>query len=173
MLIFLHLHICELGVLFTVVLHWITVNVPRFQSPALLVCMITLRNTCTEDEFIYAQFRWGFWHNPVSQTWGFRVYMYFKPVSHFCSGGWEYNPLVEVTVNSKEENSLLLSQVRPRIRPLYDYLVEGINLGEMSLYSWARIFKRLWSPGIDSKEWISPAYVAWRAGTITLFLLGS
>ncbi len=38
---------------------------------------------------------------------------------------------------------------------------------------WARIFKRLWSPGIDSKEWISPAYVAWRAGTIALFLLGS
>ncbi len=37
----------------------------------------------------------------------------------------------------------------------------------------ARIFKRLWSPGIDSKEWILPAYVAWRAGTITLFLLSS
>jgi hypothetical protein len=31
---------------------------------------------------------------------------------------------------------------------------------------WARIFKRLWSPGIDSKEWIPPAYVAWRVGTI-------
>jgi hypothetical protein len=27
--------------------------------------------------------------------------------------------------------------------------------------------------GIDSKERIPPAYVAWRAGTITLFLLGS
>jgi hypothetical protein len=38
---------------------------------------------------------------------------------------------------------------------------------------WARIFKRLWSPGIDSKEWTPPAYVAWRAGTKTLFLLGS
>ncbi len=37
---------------------------------------------------------------------------------------------------------------------------------------WARIFKRVWGPGIDSKEWILPAYVAWRAGTITLFLLG-
>jgi len=33
----------------------------------------------------------------------------------------------------------------------------------------ARIFKRLWSPGIDSKASIPPAYVAWRAGTITLF----
>ncbi len=30
----------------------------------------------------------------------------------------------------------------------------------------ARIFKLFWSPGIDSKEWIPPAYVAWRAGTI-------
>ncbi len=40
---------------------------------------------------------------------------------------------------------------------------------------WARIFKPVffWSPGIDSKEWIPPAYVAWRAGTITLFFLGS
>ncbi len=37
----------------------------------------------------------------------------------------------------------------------------------------ASIFKRLWGPGIDSKEWIPPAYVAWRAGTITLFLIGS
>jgi hypothetical protein len=37
----------------------------------------------------------------------------------------------------------------------------------------ARTFKCLWGPGIDSKEFIPPAYVAWRAGTITLFLLGS
>ncbi len=29
------------------------------------------------------------------------------------------------------------------------------------------------SPGIDSKESILPAYVAWRAGSTTLFLLGS
>jgi hypothetical protein len=28
----------------------------------------------------------------------------------------------------------------------------------------ARIFKRLWSPGINSKELIPPAYVAWWAG---------
>ncbi len=36
-----------------------------------------------------------------------------------------------------------------------------------------RIFNRLWSPGIDSKEWIPPAYVAWRAGAKTLFILGA
>jgi hypothetical protein len=35
------------------------------------------------------------------------------------------------------------------------------------------IFKLLRRPGIDSKESIPPAYVAWRAGTTTLFLLGS
>jgi hypothetical protein len=39
----------------------------------------------------------------------------------------------------------------------------------------AGIFKLLTSPGIESKESISASvqYVAWRAGTITLFLLGS
>jgi hypothetical protein len=35
------------------------------------------------------------------------------------------------------------------------------------------IFKLLRSPGIDSKELIPPAYVAWRAGTTALFPLGS
>jgi hypothetical protein len=35
------------------------------------------------------------------------------------------------------------------------------------------IFKRLWSPEIDSKERILPVYAASRAGTVTLFLLGS
>jgi hypothetical protein len=34
-------------------------------------------------------------------------------------------------------------------------------------------FKSLWGPGIDAKEWIPPAYVVWRAGTETLFLLGA
>jgi hypothetical protein len=32
--------------------------------------------------------------------------------------------------------------------------------------NWARIFKLLWSPGIDFVEPIPPAYVAWGAGTI-------
>ncbi len=38
---------------------------------------------------------------------------------------------------------------------------------------WARTFKSLWGPGIDAKEWIPPAFVVWRAGTKTLFLLGA
>ncbi len=37
----------------------------------------------------------------------------------------------------------------------------------------ARIFRFLRSQRIDSKESIPPAYVARRAGTTTLFLLGS
>jgi len=37
----------------------------------------------------------------------------------------------------------------------------------------AGIFKLLRSLEIDSKELIPPAYVAWRAGTTTLFLLCS
>jgi len=63
---------------------------------------------------------------------------------------------------------------------------DGGETGELAEWTWKRqlefgegkitracIFKRLWSPGINSKECISPAYVAWRAGTITLFLLCS
>jgi hypothetical protein len=37
----------------------------------------------------------------------------------------------------------------------------------------ARTLKFLWGPGIDAKEWIPQAYVVWRAGTKTLFLLGA
>jgi hypothetical protein len=32
-----------------------------------------------------------------------------------------------------------------------------------------RIYNRLWSPGIDSEESISPTYVAWQAGATRLF----
>jgi hypothetical protein len=42
------------------------------------------------------------------------------------------------------------------------------------LWPWTRggIFKLLRSSGIDSKESIPPANIAWRAGMTTLFLLG-
>jgi hypothetical protein len=43
----------------------------------------------------------------------------------------------------------------------------------MGQYFSGGIFKLLWSPEIDSKESIPPAYVAWRAGTRNLFILGS
>ncbi len=59
------------------------------------------------------------------------------------------------------------------------FKIENIALLTVSAFSEnvlatrARIFKRLMSPRIDSKELIPPAYVARRAGTIILFLLGS
>jgi hypothetical protein len=37
----------------------------------------------------------------------------------------------------------------------------------------ARICERLRSPGIDFKESIPPAYVVWRAGTLTLFVVST
>ncbi len=56
----------------------------------------------------------------------------------------------------------------------YDfYFVE--NFPAMFAMSWDGVFKLLRSPGIDSKEQIPPAYVAWQAGTSTTtpFLIGS
>ncbi len=38
------------------------------------------------------------------------------------------------------------------------------------LVTWARIFKLVRGPGLETKKSIPPAYVDWRAGTITLFL---
>jgi hypothetical protein len=48
----------------------------------------------------------------------------------------------------------------------------GVERGNMGEYR-ASTFKCLWGPGIDAKECIPPAYVVWRAGTKTLFLLGA
>ncbi len=55
----------------------------------------------------------------------------------------------------------------------YIYRTVSLETEETEEEYRARIFKRVWGPRIDSKEWIPPAYVAWRAGTITLFLIGS
>ncbi len=38
--------------------------------------------------------------------------------------------------------------------------------------NWVQIFKLLRSLRIDTKESMPPAYIAWRAGTTILFLLG-
>ncbi len=67
-----------------------------------------------------------------------------------------------------------LSYRPTRLRKLEESIPRDWFLGSINVYTyWARICKRFRSSGIDSKEWIPPAYVAWRAGTITLFLLGS
>jgi hypothetical protein len=50
--------------------------------------------------------------------------------------------------------------------------VYGHRLKSIVLYR-DGIFKLLRSTGTNSKESIPPAYVAWRAGTTTLLLLGS
>ncbi len=47
---------------------------------------------------------------------------------------------------------------------------QGIDSASLAC---AIIFQLLRNPGIDSKGSIQPAYVAWRAGATTLFLLGS
>ncbi len=52
-------------------------------------------------------------------------------------------------------------------------LPHSVSLFSHRIKTRARIFKLLRRPRIDSKEPIPPAYIAWRAGTTTLFLLGS
>jgi hypothetical protein len=66
-------------------------------------------------------------------------------------------------------------QIGVSIIMLYQILGPSVFAGKSSpqFSIRARIFKLAWGPGIDSNELIPPAYVAWRAGTITLFLLGS
>jgi hypothetical protein len=50
-------------------------------------------------------------------------------------------------------------------------LLRSPRINSASLAGRSPNFKRLWSPGIDSKVSIPQAYVAWRACAITLFLL--
>ncbi len=70
----------------------------------------------------------------------------------------------------------------PSLCPVYLHMHRRLNQGGRAQHdfslawleaAWAGIFKPLWRPGIDAKASIPPAYVAWRAGTITLFLLGA
>ncbi len=48
---------------------------------------------------------------------------------------------------------------------------EAIGVNTRILGVRGGILKLLWSPEIDSEESIPPSYVAWRAGTRTLFLI--
>ncbi len=61
---------------------------------------------------------------------------------------------------------------KPRLKIPFKNSI-SVGVGSSDCLYWAGIFKPLWSPGIDAKASIPPAYVAWRAGTITLFLLGA
>jgi hypothetical protein len=53
------------------------------------------------------------------------------------------------------------------LKPVYRYTMQCVffHVSQEDLMFRARTCKRLWSPGTDSEESISPAYVAWRAGT--------
>ncbi len=51
-------------------------------------------------------------------------------------------------------------------------MLHEISQKRMQVYR-ARIFLTFKEPGINFQESILPAYAAWRAGTMTLFLLGS
>ncbi len=69
-----------------------------------------------------------------------------------------------------------------RKKKIVEFLFEKIRLRSVQktlnfkkplLKARAQIFKLLRSPKIESKEQIPPGFVAWRAGTTTLFPLGS
>jgi hypothetical protein len=81
-----------------------------------------------------------------------------------------------MTKNSEKESpaELFLEKIYRLVGEYSDKFTSQENLTRISGGRvQGRIFKLLRSPGIDSKEAISPAYAAWRAGTLTLFLLGS
>jgi hypothetical protein len=62
-----------------------------------------------------------------------------------------------VNVSAKDVTGIL--------RPLYDMSPGQCGPVSTTIPFLSRIYKRLRSPGIDFKESIPPAYVAWRAGT--------
>ncbi len=64
-------------------------------------------------------------------------------------------------------NEISLYQLGDRV------VVRRKGVTSIPFCSRAGIFKPLWSLGIDAKASTPPAYVAWRAGTITLFLVGA
>jgi hypothetical protein len=53
------------------------------------------------------------------------------------------------------------------------YSIREDSISKQSSIRDGGIIKLLRRPEIDSKESIPPAYIAWRAGMITVFLLGS
>jgi hypothetical protein len=71
--------------------------------------------------------------------------------------------------NTEEENNgyVVFSKEYTRISwaGIFKHAMGARNRVGIGLLYWARICKRLWSPGIDSEESTPPGYVAWRAGT--------
>ncbi len=131
--------------------------------------------------------------------WGISQLRHNRVVVPACPATWlagRYdNPMPEVTFSPSQTSMNLATEVtfsqelaltghnntNPLNRcshlPLWNYpshrYKPGVGSAQQDEITRARTFKCLWGPGIDSKEWIPPAYVAWRAGTKTLFLLGA
>ncbi len=85
--------------------------------------------------------------------------------------GWEY--VVGVGAQVRWKNAKFKVDLQATAVKNWFQLRQWLISEEFRQTNRAGIFERVWGPGIDSKEWIPPAYVAWRAGTITLFLLGA
>ena len=86
-------------------------------------------------------------------------------------------PRTFIQIFSTTMDQITIKTSNPKCR-IYWYLIEFIawrysQSVTLVFLTGAGIFKPLWRPGIDAKASIPPAYVAWRAGTITLFLLGA
>ena len=89
-------------------------------------------------------------------------------MQHFFEGGERRGGVVKTGFCLRD-----FGQTNEQLRRFKEQPISKLHGEVESIQTRARIFKRLWSPEIDSKGSIPPAYVAWRAGTITLFLLGS
>ncbi len=67
-----------------------------------------------------------------------------KNVGHLC--------LIQDKLSALLVTAQLVEHVN-NLREFWSHII-------LNLVYWARIFKCLWGPGIDSKEWIPSAYVA-------------
>jgi hypothetical protein len=78
----------------------------------------------------------------------------------YCAG------ILEQSVEARERVGLGLLYRPTRLLGIDSWAPQKFKIPALVLSStWARICKHLRSPGIDSKELIPPAYVAWQADT--------
>jgi hypothetical protein len=82
-------------------------------------------------------------------------------------------PVVWIAGVVDERQGRVRDSSNPSYAVLFPVLTRLLHLTSIIIDNRDYIFKLLRSPGIDSKESIPPPNVAWRAGTTTLFLLGS
>ncbi len=128
---------------------------------------LLIAQTCV---FVYDLF--SFLYNPDSVRFSAKVFTESAIQDSPGFGLWRYSAFTaHIIINL----ILLCFFTRPQKRVPIAWIIITCLVASWVEWKgiWARIFKRLWSSRIDAKEWIPPAYVACRAGTITIFLLGS